>query len=52
MYSLTADNKTMVEPDVGIICDTSKIKRFGIYGAPDFVLEVISPSTEEKGLCP
>ena len=42
------DNKTMVEPDVGIICDTSKIKRFGIYGAPDFVLEVISPSTKKR----
>ena len=45
---LDCDNKTMVEPDVGIICDTSKIKRFGIYGAPDFVLEVISPSTKKR----
>lgn len=45
---LDCDNKTMVEPDVGIICDPSKIKRFGIYGAPDFVLEVISPSTKKR----
>lgn len=45
---LGCDNKTMVQPDVGIVCDTSKIKRFGIYGAPDFVVEVISPSTKKK----
>ena len=45
---LDCDNKTMVQPDVGIVCDTSKIKKFGIYGAPDFVVEVISPSTKKK----
>ena len=45
---LDCDNKTMVEPDVGIVCDTSKIKRFGIYGAPDFLVEVISPSTKKR----
>lgn len=45
---LDCDNKTMVQPDVGIICDSSKIKRFGIYGAPDFLVEVISPSTKKK----
>ena len=30
------------------MCDSSKIKRFGIYGAPDFLVEVISPSTKKK----
>lgn len=45
---LDCDNKTMVQPDVGIVCDPSKIKRFGIYGAPDFLVEVISPSTKKK----
>lgn len=45
---LDCDNKTMVQPDVGIICDPSKIKKFGIYGAPDFLVEVISPSTKRK----
>ena len=45
---LDCDERTMVQPDVGIVCDTSKIKRFGIYGAPDFVVEVISPSTKKK----
>lgn len=45
---LDCDNKTIVQPDVGIVCDSSKIKRFGIYGAPDFIVEVISPSTKKK----
>ncbi len=47
---LDCDNKTMVQPDVGIICDPSKIKRFGIYGAPDFIVEVLSPSTQKKDM--
>ncbi|MGN0424804.1 MAG: Uma2 family endonuclease [Acetatifactor sp.] len=45
---LDCDERTMLQPDVGIICDTSKIKEWGIYGAPDFLLEVISPSTKKK----
>ena len=38
----------MVQPDVGMVCDSSKIQRFGVYGAPDFLVEVISPSTKKK----
>ncbi len=45
---LDCDDKTMVQPDVVIVCDKSKIKRWGIMGAPDFVLEVLSPSTSRK----
>ena len=45
---LDCDERTMVQPDVGIVCDTSKIKRFGIYGAPYFVVEVVSSSTKKK----
>ena len=45
---LDCDNKTMVQPDVLVICDKSKIKRWGIMGAPDFVLEVLSKSTKRK----
>ena len=45
---LDCDNRTMVQPDVGIVCDPDKIKRFGIYGAPDFLVEVISPSTKKR----
>jgi hypothetical protein len=38
----------MVQPDVVILCHEEKLKRWGIYGAPDFVLEVVSPSSRRK----
>lgn len=47
---LDCDNKTMVQPDVLIICDAQKIRKFGVFGAPDFVLEVLSDSTRKKDL--
>lgn len=45
---LDCDERTMVQPDVAILCGRDKIKEWGVYGAPDFVLEVISPSTRRK----
>ena len=45
---LDCDNKTMVQPDVLILCDHDKIVKGRVFGAPDFVLEVISPSTKRK----
>ncbi|MCR5669997.1 MAG: Uma2 family endonuclease [Butyrivibrio sp.] len=47
---LDCNDKTMVEPDVLVICDRSKIRDFGVMGAPDFVLEVLSESTRKKDL--
>ncbi|NCB93309.1 MAG: helix-turn-helix domain-containing protein [Clostridia bacterium] len=44
---LDCDDRTMVQPDVLIICDKSKIKKWGILGAPDFILEVASDSTRK-----
>jgi Uma2 family endonuclease len=43
---------TVVEPDVIIVCDPDKIDNEGgfIRGAPDFVLEVLSPSTRSKDM--
>ena len=32
-------------PDVMVVCDRDKIRRDGVYGAPDLVVEVLSPST-------
>jgi len=34
-----------VVPDFFILCDKSKRKQDGIHGAPDLVVEVLSPST-------
>ena len=47
---LDKDNKTMVQPDVCVVCDRSKINRARIFGAPDFVVEVFSPSTKMKDM--
>lgn len=45
---LDNDEKTMIQPDVIIVCDTNQIIRRNIVGAPDFVLEVISPGTKRR----
>lgn len=45
---LDCDDKTMVQPDVLILCDKAKICKWGINGAPDFCLEIISESTSRK----
>lgn len=36
---------TVVQSDVLVVCDPSKIDRRGVRGAPDWLLEVLSPST-------
>ena len=36
---------TVVQPDVFIVCDSRKLERRGMCGAPDWIAEVLSPST-------
>jgi Uma2 family endonuclease len=43
---LNRDDKTYVEPDISVICDKSKLEERGCNGAPDFIIEVVSPSTK------
>ncbi len=43
---LDCDEKNMLQPDVVILCDDKKNKNRCIFGAPDFVCEVLSPSTK------
>lgn len=40
------DSETMVEPDISIICDSDKLDDYGCKGAPDFIAEVLSPSSQ------
>ncbi len=40
--------KTVVQPDLCIICDLSKIDARGCIGAPDLIVEVLSPGNSEK----
>ena len=41
---LDRDDKTMVQPDVMVVCDRSKITKARIVGAPDLVIEILSES--------
>ena len=43
--NLDADNKNWVEPDISVICDPDKLTDRGCSGAPDFIVEVVSPSS-------
>lgn len=42
--NLFADDSTFVEPDLSVVCDRSKLSDRGCEGAPDLVVEVVSPS--------
>ena len=43
---LNEDDKTYVEPDISVICDKNKLDDRGCFGAPDWIIEIVSPSTE------
>ena len=47
---LDCDNRTMVQPDVIIVCDRNKFKKGRVFGAPDLVVEVLSLSTRRKDI--
>lgn len=47
---LDCDDKTIVEPDVMIVCDRDKLYKNRVYGAPDFILEVLSKSTRRRDM--
>lgn len=36
---------TVVEPDIVIVCENSKLDEYGCKGAPDMIMEILSPST-------
>lgn len=42
------ETDTVVQPDIVVICDKSKITPRGARGAPDFVIEILSPRTAKK----
>lgn len=49
---LFLDEKNRFVPDFMVVCDPDKIKNNGVHGAPDLVVEVLSPSTakNDRGL--
>ena len=40
--------KTVVQPDLLVVCDKNKIDKKGCRGAPDLIIEILSPNTEHK----
>ncbi len=43
---LNNDNKTYVEPDISVICDKNKLDEYGCHGAPDWIIEIVSPGSK------
>ncbi len=43
---LNQDDHNYVEPDVSVICDPNRINDRGYNGAPDFIIEIVSPSSQ------
>jgi len=41
---LNENDKTVVEPDISVICDKDKLDDRGCNGAPDWIIEITSPS--------
>lgn len=42
--------ENVVQPDLSVFCDHSKLDDKGAHGAPDLVVEILSPSTMAKDL--
>lgn len=42
---LNKDDTNYVEPDISVICDKSKLTDKGCFGAPDWIIEIVSPGS-------
>ncbi len=45
---LNKDSKNYVEPDISVICDKNRLDDRGCNGAPDWIIEVTSPSDPQR----
>lgn len=43
---LNNDDLNYVEPDISVICDLSKLNEKGCHGAPDWIIEIVSPGNK------
>lgn len=43
---LSKDGQNYMEPDLSVICSLDKPDEKGCHGAPDWIIEIVSPSTE------
>ena len=44
------DARTVVEPDLVVICDQSRLHKHGYEGSPELIIEILSPSTSSKDM--
>ena len=45
---LNEDDINYIEPDISVICDISKLDDKGCHGAPDWIIEIVSPSSRPR----
>ena len=45
---LNEDDRNYVEPDISVICDKDKLNDKGCSGAPDWIIEIVSPSSRPR----
>jgi Uma2 family endonuclease len=48
VYLPSKDKKSVVQPDIIVVCDIKKIESKGCVGAPDIVVEILSPGNSKK----
>lgn len=41
---------TVVQPDLAVVCDSGKLHGFGCFGAPDWIIEILSPYTSRRDM--
>lgn len=44
------ETTNVVQPDISVICDSSKLDNRGCKGSPDLIMEIVAPSTLKKDL--
>jgi Uma2 family endonuclease len=47
-FDVFLSDDTVVQPDFGIVCDLTKVTDNGIKGIPDFIVEVLSPTSLKR----
>ena len=47
---LDCDDRSVVQPDLLVVCDRDKVHKRMIYGAPDLVVEVLAAATRRKDM--
>lgn len=50
LIARTDEGDSIVQPDLLVVCDASKIKEQYVEGAPDFIVEIVSPGNGKKEL--